>query len=409
MPHQREGVARLLALPYALLADPPGYGKTLQAIVWAKYQGMPTVVVTMKSLIPQWKDEILLADPGTITEILPGGVVKVVGYGDRQWVLTTYERVQYVRMEGEFAIICDEVTQVKNPKARRSKLTYDLARKASRVLLLSGTPMVNRPLDLWPIFYLCRQREKYEYWSWVLRYCDATKTPWGWDLSGASNLDELGEELSAFSVSRPKGSVKIPDILRRTITLDIPIEVPTGLFTVPLRSAAGLDLIQRLRLSCAKGKVEFVVDWIKEKLQVSQAKIVIGSNFIEPLQKIVKGVGGDLLIGECSSEERRQIIERFKTSGSVLAMTIQTGGMGLNLQETTHAILLDLPWSPKDVEQWEHRFARLGADHPVEVITVLSGEPIEKMMWQALNNKQEIIEGVQAYVARVPEVLAQPG
>lgn len=123
--------------------------------------------------------------------------------------------------------ILDESHYIKNPKAQRTKLTTEIAAKARRRLLLTGTPLVNRPVELWPLLQLLDPTRWTSFFSYAKRYCSAHQVPIGrgrmaWDFTGASHLDELQTILrQTVMVRRLKKDVltELPPKVRQVIEL----------------------------------------------------------------------------------------------------------------------------------------------------------------------------------------------
>ena len=218
-PHQSDGVAFLLSKKRAILADDMGLGKTRQAIV-AMEAGCPDgpiLVVCPASIKLNWKREILLVDAKASIEVL--------GIDDNQneaprWIIINYdilgkhnERLLTINWSG---IILDEAHFIKNASKRTTQCLKLLGVQADAkapligpeyVFLLTGTPMTNRPKDLFNLFRSVGHPAARSFLSFAKRYCDAYRNDYGWVTTGASNLGELNLLMKEVSIRRMKDEV----------------------------------------------------------------------------------------------------------------------------------------------------------------------------------------------------------
>lgn len=219
-PHQVAGIEFLMRpRPErgALLADDMGLGKTRQAII-AAHEGAPTgriLVVCPASLKLNWEREIRLAlGPEPDVAIVSGGSLRL-----GRWTIVNYDllrRHHAALLEESWAcLILDEAHYLKNRHSQRSQLVVGgerrgnprrlgrlpegrirgLAERAERLYLLTGTPITNRPLDLFALLKVLRHPLGDDLLPYALRYCAAYQTEHGWDMNGASHLDELHDRL----------------------------------------------------------------------------------------------------------------------------------------------------------------------------------------------------------------------
>lgn len=405
-PFQARGVAHIKATPFALLYDEQGLGKTTQAIMaYADYPA-PKVVVCPLILARQWQNEIK-----TITNedaVIVNSKGTPTGPG---WTIVSYERLSWVRWKPGFVFIIDEATYIKNWKTKRAKLVANISAAASRVLALTGTPMVNRPKDLWMLMLVLRRYDHREFMRFMNTYCGAYRTPYGWDFDGATNLEELSRELSKFGLRRTKREVlaELPPKLHTTLSVDADIaDAVVEILALArtgddLSSARGLASIQGLRIKSANSKVQPVAEWLEERVGENDTrKIVVFSAFKEPLRKLAMLLGYPeerVITGDESSTERFARIEAWKESNvdPILYITYGTGTYGLNLQVADTVVLLDLPWTPSDLEQAEDRVHRIGQTSSVEIVTALAEHPIELQMLSALRLKRDMRDAILGY------------
>ena len=401
-PFQQQGVQFLAKHNFALLHDEPGVGKTLQAVAWA-WDAETCLVVCPKTTIPQW--EALL----TVVGKSPVPFPRQLQHG--QWAVTNYERLGKVSVPLGFTLIVDECHYAKNLKAKRTKQVHLLGGRASHILALSGTPMVNRPSELWSLFLLLRKRQRWEFWPFVTKYCAAFQTLYGWDFSGASNIGELKQELDSFAIRRTLAEVHKQLPPKRVETISIKLdqaakqlifagerEVGKYIDAHALVSIEGLGALQRLRVAAAKAKVQFATDWIQNHLASGGSSVAVFSTFKEPLYDIARATGGVLFTGDSSESERAGSIERIQQGTSkVICLTYGAGGVGLDgLQYGVSTVLtVDSPWTPMEREQAEARVYRMGQQCPVHVVRLVLDTWIDKRVEEAIDNKEDVLNALQ--------------
>jgi hypothetical protein len=220
LPFQREGVVFAAAREgRALIADEMGLGKTIQAIATAVYYGdeWPLLVVCPSALSINWRIELLRWVPS-----LPPSKVTIVGKGadvlplpsavgggvEAGAVIISYELAakKYnagLLPPGRFrVVIADESHLLKTAATKRATALTPILQRAKRVLLLSGTPALNRPRELFSQIATLKPSLFPDYRAFTIRYCAGRQATWGWNDSGSSNLPELQAKLEAHILIR---------------------------------------------------------------------------------------------------------------------------------------------------------------------------------------------------------------
>lgn len=362
----------------------------------------------------------LLQQDGKLkTALAPAGRNAAASPGTMMgWIITNYERLKKLAIPTtSYGMSIDEATYIKNTKSQRSKTVLQWAARADYCLALTGTPIVNRPLDLWAIYVLLRERAAGEFWNWAQRYTGAYKTPYGWDFSGATHLDELAEDISHFALRRekkdvlgelpPKRRVRVRAVYsreRQAVVLQLGREVCSLADAgMSLATGEGFGSVQRLRVESALAKVPFCNDWLAEHFAGDGSPVLVFSAFKAPLRALEASVNADrryngqmaLYTGDQGLDERtlnKQLLQQRRIQ--ILGLTYDAGGMGLNLQAASTVIILDPPWTPKDLEQAEDRAHRIGQTQEVMVVQMIGDDPIEAQMYQGLDYKQTIAEAI---------------
>ncbi|MEO1526490.1 MAG: DEAD/DEAH box helicase [Planctomycetota bacterium] len=429
-PHQVDGVAFLLARRRAILADDMGLGKTRQSLVAMKQAEPdgPWLIICPASVKRNWEREIRLAFDTPQTVAILSGKSSVPAKGFRGWLILNYDIVKkhldglcQIRFRG---FICDEAHYLKNHRTQRSKATRKLIESTESPVVhcLTGTPMTNRPSDLFPLLQLVEHPLGKSFLGFARRYCDAKKGEFGWDTKGASNLDELTLQLDGTLLRRTKDEVlDLPGKMRTWLTVDVPIEtarrgtrrvVATLLKRTSNHATEGdqasrlppisrqklLARLQPIRSSIAGAKFSHTLEFARGILDQGE-KVVIFSCFqelVETHYDAFEEYGVRWMTGGTSADDRQQAIDDFQTRDDVRVFfaTLIAGGVGINLTAARHMIFNDLDWVPANHWQAEDRAYRIGQKHPVNVYYFIASKSIDEFIGVVLKTKSDMIRTV---------------
>ena len=326
-------------------------------------------------------------------------------------VITSYDGLKKIEYQPEMLIL-DESHYIKNHKAQRTIAALEKARRCKWVLALTGTPLLNRPAELWTSWQAVQPSTCPGWWAYARRYCAAYETRYGWDVSGASNTDELQKMLHTFMLRRKKSEVlqELPPITRRVVPLRPHAPSP---FLEKLREIAksGKRINSELRTSLMqdalqefhdnaeiKSKIPEFTDYITNTLEQQNGdKLVIFAKHIVLIEAIsgilrTNSVGHVVITGETKVEERQTLIDRFSTDKNcrVAVLSLGVGREGLNLQVASRAIITELDWSPSALAQAEARLHRIGQQGNVEITYIVYGQ-FEDRLYALLAQKAELI------------------
>ena len=440
-PHQVEGLAFLLGRRRAILADDMGLGKTRQSII-ALTEAAPTgpwLVVCPASVKRNWVREILAVRPGDTVHVVGPADPPEAGYTG--WVVINYDLLRRVDALLEdlpwTGMVFDEAHYLKNHKSQRSKISCALVASAPNAVLhaLTGTPLTNRPRDLFPLLQLVGHPMGRSFLTFAKRYCDATHNGFGWVTDGASNLEELRTQLHGVMLRRTKDEVlDLPPKLRTWMTVDVPegtgkketrrvIEmliagdlarrgVKNGVNDgvkgtvkngVEDRVTKVNDRIQLLaaltkaRQRIASAKVANTIEFV-EGVVAQGEKVIVFSAFEDPVERIAAHFGerAVLLTGGTPSGKRQGLVDRFQNEEGVrvFVANIVAGGIGLNLTAARQVVFNDLDWVPANHWQAEDRAYRIGQTGTVNVTYFSAAGTVDEFVSHALMVKSALIEAV---------------
>ena len=426
-PHQVEGVAFLLGRRRAILADDMGLGKTRQALA-ALNHAAPAgqiLIVCPASVKRNWAREISLAAAGGAVHIMEGTAAQDIPR-DARWVIANYDilrrHVDAIGAVPWAGLIFDEAHFLKNHTSARSKVARDIAAKAAAlvtppppVYLLTGTPLTNRPRDLFVLLQLVGHPLGRSFLSFAKRYCDATKNEYGWKTDGASNLEELTVQLHGTMLRRAKEEVlSLPPKLRAWLpTTDAVgiaqkemrevVDLLMGRATGDLESSDQrsrtrlLAKLTRVRHKLAVAKVPTTLEFARSAVEQGE-KIIVFSCFEEPLQQLADAFGpaAVVLTGKVPSAQRQPLVDRFQQDDSVRVFlaNIIAGGTGVTLTAATQVIFNDLDWVPANHWQAEDRAYRIGQTRTVNVTYVVGVDTIDEFVQAVLETKTALVRAV---------------
>lgn len=431
LPFQRAGISYALEREGCLIGDEMGLGKTVQGIgVWNATENAETLVVCPASLKSNWRVEF---DRWAIVPI-HWGVIKGGFRGDSERgtiFIVNYDQLKHVEAKSYDLLILDEAHYIKNPDAKRTALAKELAWKAKRKLLLTGTPIANRPIELYSLLdamgHPMTQGEK----AWIrfaYRFCAPRKVWTGrryvTSFDGASNLEELNEKLrSTCMVRRLKVDVltDLPAKRRQVVLLDGESRTSGIDWTDGEDYAAQVAELERgkkvafeeistARHEEAVSKLPAALDYIKEALSEGH-KIVVFAHHHDVLHGLRSGLPGCAFIsGETPVADRQSEVQRFQTDENcrVFIGSIHAAGTGLTLTAASHVIFVEIDWQPGVMQQAEDRCHRIGQRESVLVQWLCTNGTLDAKIAQTLVKKIDILTKALDAVTTGPELVQAP-
>uniref|UniRef100_A0A4W3I9W2 Zinc finger RANBP2-type containing 3 n=1 Tax=Callorhinchus milii TaxID=7868 RepID=A0A4W3I9W2_CALMI len=431
LPFQKEGIKFALERNgRCMLADEMGLGKTIQAIAVAyMYKAeWPLLIVVPSSLKYPWIEEIEkwipelnpedvnLIDNKTDIGRIQTSKVTILGYG----LLTTDARMLIDALcEQHFqVVIVDESHYMKSRNAARSTILAPIVQKAARAVLLTGTPALGRPEELFMQIDALYPR-KFGTWSeYSKKYCNAHVRYFGkraqWDCKGASNLDELHLCLSKIMIRRMKDEVltQLPPKVRQRIPFDLGKDASKEMnasieewekLMRKLHSCSTetdnpfiqvMGLITHMYKQTAIAKAGAVKDYIKMMLQNEKLKFLVFAYHLSMLQACTEAVienkvGYIRIDGSVPSSERIHLVHQFQNDPDkrVAILSIKAAGQGLTFTAATHVVFAELYWDPGHLVQAEDRAHRIGQSSSVHIHYLVAKETMDTFMWSMLNRK----------------------
>lgn len=425
-PYQREGILFGLQKKRLIIGDEPGLGKTLQSIGIADCaNAYPCLVICPASLKINWKREFekftdkkaLVLDNSTRTTwpyLLQMGMFQVA--------IVNYESLRKyfvwdIKTDGTFrlkdvvfcpeirrfrSVIIDESHRVKDPSAQQTIFAKGITTGKPYIVLLSGTPVVNRPHDLVSQLSIMERLKEFGGKSKFLSdYGDKD-----------SDLSELSRQLyERCMIRREKKSVltDLPDKTRVDLYVDISnrdeyevaendlrryLEEYTECTDADIRRKMRMKALVKfmtLRSLSAKGKVKQAVDFINTHLANDKPLVVFCSyhEIVDALKKqFPKAV---TITGRDSLVEKQAAVDSFQAGHSKLAIcSIKAAGVGLTLTASSSVAFVEFPWTYADCCQCEDRCHRIGQKENVTCYYLLGERTIDHKLYQIIYEKKSI-------------------
>lgn len=441
-PYQNAGIRMGLHKGNVLIADDMGLGKSNQAVGIIDFSGAKNaLIIVPASLKLNWEREVKL----WLTRSMSVAVIK---NGRQKWpsaqiVIINYDIVHKYDAEIKAiewdVLVADECHALRNNRktrfgahifGHRNKGTKPI--RAKRKVFLTGTPIVNRPGELWPLISYLDPA----YWSSPLtfarEFCDAP--PGKVIMKGASNLDQLQAALrETVMVRRLKADVlkDLPPKTRQLLTMpstgserEIAAEMETyasckdkvsqlrAKFEISKASAVDGDYkaaihrlregvgeafaaMARARKAVAIAKLPSIIDHLDEQVENGQ-KVIVFVHHREIHEALMqhfadRAVG---IIGGTGMTARQAAVDKFQGDDKIRVFvgSILAAGTGLTLTASNHVVMAELDWAPSNIVQAEDRAHRIGQkDNVLSQWIVLDGS-LDSRIAQVLMDKAAIIE-----------------
>jgi SWI/SNF-related matrix-associated actin-dependent regulator of chromatin subfamily A-like protein 1 len=422
-PYQVEGVKFCANKVVSLLADEPGLGKTIQTIgVINVCNYNKIVIICPASLIYNWQNELNKWLKESLNlQIIKNGHTKIKE--DTQIVIGSYHLICNDFIQNQISsktwdlVIIDEAHYLKNPKALRTKKILGketFLKKASKIMLLTGTPILNRPIEIYPILRTLFPKVlgKYNrYQAFTERYCGAHQTIMGWDVSGSSNEEELGENLKKVMIRRYKKDVikDLPDKIYQVIDLDpgqaeIKNIVNREKLMYEDLKNSGLNLYAELatvRRELGEAKVPHVVNHILMLLESGIDKLVVFAHHKNVVDALSAAFSKNNIInvvvkGDTSITQRQEHVTEFQNNPNVKIFVgnITSAGVGITLTAAYQVVFAEFSWSPAEIQQAIDRCHRIGQKNCVIAQFLTIQNSLDSYMIKTIIDKEFIINKI---------------
>ena len=435
-----------------LIADEMGVGKTVQAIgLSCLYQkDWPVLVICPSSLKFAWRDEITL----WLGEVLKKDEVQVIKHSknefkeDKKYYIISYDlsvRMIDKIIEKKFNyIIADEAHYLKSRSAKRTMSLTPILQRSKRVVLLTGTPILAKPMEIFSLLHILRPDKFKGFKEFGTRYCDPKILPFGLiDWSGSSNSRELNSILNKLMIRRLKKDVlsQLPPKKRQKIEiatdskvikrLKIFMEKSSKKFEELLGTQIELDKLginaEDINISNKKekdsdnkskdneeesilnkfnkaysmtgeAKLPGIRDYVNYLVDNSCKFLIFAhhSEVLDAIEDVIidDKIGYIRIDGKVAIDKRQDLVNKFQTDEECLVaiLSITACATGLTLTKASTVVFAELHFTPSIMIQAEDRAHRIGQDAGCVNIHYLVGEDtLDVLLFRKLNEKQNIV------------------
>ncbi len=415
--HQIEAIEKLVGSKRFILADDMGLGKTTSTIIAALETGAKKIlIVCPASLKINWEREIANYSDRTCyiaegKKFSTEADFVIVNYDILKNFHNKEDKENSLLLQSKFElVILDEAHMVSNAQAQRTKLINDFTKNVKRVWLLTGTPMTSRPINYYNLLNLIESPVAQNWMAYAIRYCQGFQFRAGnrkiWNVTGASNLEELRDRTSKQILRRLKENVlDLPDKIITPVYLrtsskeykDLMGEYYEWLENKKEESSSltiQFSKIMKVRKVIANEKVKDTIEFVQNIIDQGK-KVIIFTNFTDTLQLIHTHFGKEsvYLDGSCNKVQRQYAVDQFQENEKIKVFVgnLKAAGVGLTLTAAEVVIMNDLSFVPAEHAQAEDRAYRYGQKNNVLVYYPIFENTIEGVIYDILNKKKKVI------------------
>jgi len=415
--HQKEAIEKLVGSRRFILADDMGLGKTTSTIIAALETGAKKIlIVCPASLKINWEREIANYSDRSVfiaegKKFSTEADFVIVNYDILKNFHDTKDNENSLLKQSNFElVILDEAHMISNAQAQRTKIINNFVKQMKRVWLLTGTPMTSRPMNYYNLLSIIESPVAQNWMAYAIRYCQGYQFKAGnrkvWNVTGASNLEELRDRTSKQILRRLKEEVlDLPDKIITPVYLrtsskeykDLMGEYYEWLENKKEESSSltiQFSKLMKVRKVIANEKVRQTIEFAENIIEQGK-KVIIFTNFTDTLQMIYNHFGKQAvyLDGSCNKVQRQYAVDQFQDNEKVKVFVgnLKAAGVGLTLTAAEVVIMNDLSFVPAEHAQAEDRAYRYGQKNNVLVYYPIFENTIEGVIYDILNTKKKII------------------
>jgi len=351
-------------------------------------------------------------------------------------------RVEEFLKLGWKTLICDESHYIAQTDSQRTMAAMELSKGMEHVLCMTGTPILNRPKELWPQIQCVNPKVWPSFFSFAKEFCNAYQTRFGWDFSGSSNLERLDEQLrtragmirrlkeQVLSELPPKIRITVPMLLDDPDTYEDETKDPRAKLVLlkkareewkavlttltpeerkryiaehaedaaRARKITGqmLDELEAVKQATVRAKFDACVKYILE-LQEAQGKIIVFMSHHEFIDRMVgemekAGLRTATIDGRVQMGKRDAIKDAFQEGDTqVLVAGIRAASEGLTLTASHTVVFMELDFNPARHEQAEDRVHRISQKIQPTIYYLVGLATIEESLAEMIDGKRETV------------------
>ena len=421
-PFQNVGIKYMLNNNNTLLADSMGIGKTIQAIGLINQLKLNKILIVCPASIKlNWVDELNKWLINKDYKIVLIKSEKDITTDDNTIYVTNYAKIKGItdmlKINKYDLLILDESHYIKNNKTQRTKAIFKISKNCKRKILLTGTPILNKPIDLFTQLKLLKSPLADNWYKYTTKFCNGHQGVFGYDASGSSNLDELNSELrSTIMIRRLKKDVltELPPKIRQIIPMDskklIKLNKQLEQFIDKndlesfydgkteldsMFSTVDFQKMAKVRHELGVAKVPEANKFIQDLLELSGKVVVfvrhldVANMIYEKFKKI-----SVLHTGEMNLDDKNRSIKLFQNNDDIklIILTIKSGGVGITLTSASTMVFVEYEFDIGSMIQAEDRIYRIGQNKIVNIYHLAQKNSMDYFILNKIIQKQKIIE-----------------
>lgn len=400
------------------------------------------LIICKKSLLHTWKNEIL--KHSHLFPIILSGSKSQRGrsfltyghfyIGNYESVLQDLALIELILKHKNFAIVLDESQKIKNPDAKITKAILSLKDLSTKKIIITGTPIANKPQDIWSQFYFLDGGQT------MGSDFNKFRKKYNLKLKGEASCEKFQERLldlrniiDHISIRRTKDVLELPEKKYIDICVELSPKQQEIYDTAKKElyyEIKGEDgrtitekienyLVKLLRLTQIASNPKLIIDDYNEtpakllkldkmvdEIVENNEKLIIWTSFrknIRLLRKRYKDLGGLMLFGDIPIEERNSIVIKFITEPKhkVLVANPAAAKEGLTLTSANNAIYLDRNFKMDDYLQSQDRIHRIGQTRKCSIIKLIGKNTIDEYTDEIIEKKELIARYVLGDHSRI--------
>uniref|UniRef100_A0A914XT79 SWI/SNF-related matrix-associated actin-dependent regulator of chromatin subfamily A-like protein 1 n=1 Tax=Panagrolaimus superbus TaxID=310955 RepID=A0A914XT79_9BILA len=419
--YQRDGILRGIANNgRILIADEMGLGKSVQALGLAFYYRTewPLLIVSPSSVKGSWDQQIerFLPNMCEVTMIEKTSDILPTSRSTKTVVIISHSMMVLKKdallKSGFYVVIFDESHMLKDEKAKRTKAAMSLARSANRVILLSGTPAISRPAELFTQIQMIDPKLFPKFHDFAVTYCDGKETAHGFIAKGAARTDELTTILQeAVMIRRTKDNIVLPSKTRHIIYLseknidsqlkelrDAKEQATKATSDRRIKKKDAHESMMEYYRVTALVKSSAVSTYLKNEYfknnDCKRKMLIFGHH-----QVVLDAISSMLVSSDVchiridgSTKDRTNLVEEFQTNEAckVAVLSMTAAGVGITLTAASLVIFAELHWTPSA----EDRAHRVGQTRPVDIHYLIARNTVDEDMLNLIKQKMKILTSV---------------
>lgn len=419
---QHRGIFEIGERENILLADEQGLGKTAQAIIGAIHSHFVPcfIILCPSSLKINWQREFLKWSDISESEIQIIRKGKDTIDQNKRVVIVNYDllksRYIFDQLQEYDAdvIILDEAHYLKSPTALRTKTALKLTKASRKTIAITGTPVLNRPIELFPLLNAISPETiapYNDYRKFAYHFCKAYTDHWGhFNVDGADNLEELNIRLRATCMIRR---------LKKDVLDQLPEKMPPQIITFEqdsatkaiIKSEKKLDIedlkrypakmnigeAAKLRHELAIAKLPKCIEFIEERL-MNGNKLVVFAYHRDVISRILEAfkLESAWVVGGMTDDTKQCHIDNFQNNPhcKIFIGQIQAAGVGITLTAASDVIFVENSWTPGEIDQCIDRCHRIGQKNSVTTTFLTVENSIEETMLKVVYDKRNNINQI---------------